>query len=37
MKRESIIQIIVIVILTTTLGILIYLNIEEINKKEEVK
>ena len=37
MKRESIIQIIVILILTTTLGILIYLNIEEINKKEEVK
>ena len=37
MKRESIIQIIVIVILTTILGILIYLNIEEINKKEEVK
>lgn len=37
MKRESIIQIIVIVILITILGILIYLNIEEINKKEEVK
>lgn len=35
MKKESIIQIIVIVILTIILGILIYLNIEEINKKKK--
>lgn len=37
MKKESIMQIIVIIILTVILGILIYLNIEEINKKEEIK
>lgn len=37
MKKESIIQIIVIIILAIILGILINLTIKEINKKEEVK
>lgn len=37
MKKESIIQIIIIIILAITLGVLINLTIKEINKKEEIK